>query len=309
MKQLFACTVLFLVAMAALFACSGQSQPPEQNRDSPRFAEKLKVFVSILPQAYLVERVGGEHVEVDVLVSPGENPAIYNPTPKQMARLARARVYFRIGVPFENGVMPKVKSMVKRLRVVDTRKGVPLRRMERHPLERGADEGRHHHEEGYDPHIWLAPSFLKTQARTIAGALGDADPDHAGDYETNLAAFVKDIEATDSRIRDALKPFAGRTFYVFHPAYGYFADAYGLKQMPVEIEGKSPAPRQLQALIQQAKADNVRIVFAQPQFAEKSAARIAESIGGAVVAMDPLAKDVLKNLEDMAAKIQGAFEK
>ena len=312
MRGLFAGAVVSLLVAAAMVACSGPTEAPTHAAaESPddlahapaaadKPAVKLAVFVSILPQAYFVERIGGDNVDVDVLVLPGENPATYNPSPKQMAKLARARLYFRIGVPFETAIMPKLGRMMEDLQVVDTRRGVVMREMAGH-------HGHACHEGGLDPHIWLAPSHIKTQARNIAVALEEADPLHAHEFEENLAALIGDIDATDARIQEILKPCEGRTLYVFHPAYGYFAEAYGLRQMPVEIEGKNPSPRELQAFVEKAKAENVDTIFVQPQFDRTNAAQVARSIGGAVVPLDPLAKDVLKNLEAMAAKIKDAL--
>ncbi|MFH1742105.1 MAG: zinc ABC transporter substrate-binding protein, partial [bacterium] len=108
---------------------------------------------------------------------------------------------------------------------------------------------------------------------------------------------------------DLLKPYRGESFYVFHPAFGYFGDAYGLKQEAVELEGKAPTPRQLSTLIKKARTENVRIIFVQPQFDKKSAEAVSNSIDGAVVPMDPLAKDVLKNLEEMAMKVGKALKR
>ena len=97
--------------------------------------------------------------------------------------------------------------------------------------------------------------------------------------------------------------------WLFHPAFGYFAQAYGLEQQAVEVAGKTPTPRQLTGLIRKAKADGVTLIFVQPQFDQRSAAVVAKAIGGAVVPMDPLAKDVLANLKTMATKVEKAMIK
>jgi len=258
--------------------------------------EKIKAFVSILPQAYFVERVGGPYVDVDVLVVPGQSPATYEPTPKQMSKLGRSHVYFRIGVPFEKAFVPKISNTCKNLQIVDTRKGVPLRYFRK---SKGSQVP--------DPHIWLDPKLVKIQAENICNALVHSDPTHAKEYKGNLNSFHADLDRVDAKIATTLAPVKGSKFYTFHPAFGYFGDSYGLIQVAVEIEGKSPSARQLTHLIKRAKMDRVKVIFLQPQFAKKHAETVARAIGGAVVAINPLARDYLKNLEAMAANLNKAL--
>jgi len=249
-----------------------------------------------VPQAYFVERIGGSYVDIDVLVGPGHSPTTYEPTPKQMARLEQSQVYFRIGTPFEKGFIGKIKTMFKRLRVVDTRENVPFRYFEK-------SSGR----DTPDPHIWLDPKRVKIQADTIYMTLREIDPAHEETYKKNVRAFKDDLDAIDAKITEILAPIKGKTIYVFHPAFGYFCDSYGLKQVAVEIEGKEPSPKQLSHLITQAKKDGVKVIFVQPEFSAKNAEVIAKAIGGAVIPMDPLTRDYLKNLDRMANRIQQAL--
>lgn len=258
---------------------------------------KIRVFVSILPQAYFVERVGGAYVDVEVLVGPGRSPATYEPTPKQIARLSRSRVYFRIGTPFEKGFMEKLARTHQDLNVIDIRNGVTLRYFKSEERRQVAD-----------PHTWLDPKRVKIMASTVCEGLIRAAPEHRTAFEENLKAFQADLDRVDSKISKTLAPLTGGKFYVFHPAFGYFGDSYGLTQVAVEIEGKEPTPKQLADLIERAKADKVKVVFVQPQFAGRNARTIAEAIGGAVVPMDPLSRDYLNNLEKMAGALKTALE-
>ncbi len=270
-------------------------------------ATRIEVFVSIPPQAAFVERVGGEHVRVGVLVPPGQSPHTFEPTPKQMAQLAGARVFFAIGLPLETRLLEKARAANPGLRVVDTRQGVPLRRMTAD--EAGpADEHGHDHAAGEpDPHTWLNPRYAKIQAATICRTLQEMDPTRKDEYRKNLEAFQADLDAVDARIAKALAPVKGKELLVFHPAFGYFAEAYGLRQVAVEVEGKEPNARALAALIERAKAGGARVIFVQPQFSPKTAEAVARAIGGVVVPMDALARDYLGNLEEMAAKVLRAL--
>jgi len=268
--------------------------------------QPLEVFVSVLPQTCFVERIGGAHVRAQALVPPGSNPATYEPTPRQLAALGKADLFFTIDVPFEQAFLGKVRANFPQLTIIDTAEGVPRREMVGHGHP-GHERGEH--DGALDPHIWLGPNEIRIQATTIAAALSKVDPAHAPECRDNLAAFLAEIDQIHAKIAKKLAPYAGQAFFVFHPSFGYFADAYGLRQVPIEIEGKSPTPKQLQKLIQLARTEGVKVIFVQPQFAGSGATAVAQAIGGTVVPLDPLAKDVPANLEDMAAKLVEALKK
>ncbi len=261
---------------------------------------RLKIFVSIPPQAYFVERIGGEYVSVQVLLKPGQSPHTFAPTPGQIADLSRADLYFTIGLPFEKALAAKLEDRAEKLRIVPTDRGI----------ERMVEQADQEHESTgeEDPHIWLSPPLIVSQVNAVAAALKNADPEHRDRYQQNLEALLHDLQTLDRTLREVLKPYRGRTFYVFHPAFGYFAQAYGLHQKAVEMQGKSPSPKQLLDLIRRAKADGVKIIFVQPQFDPSSARTLAQAIGGAVVPIDPLEKNVLANLESAAQKIAAALK-
>ena len=258
----------------------------------------ISVFVSIIPQAYFVERIGGRYVDVEVLVGPGQSPATFEPTSRQMSRLSGSAVYFCIGVPFEKVFIPKITDAFKGLHIVDTSAGVKLRYF--------SHEGE---SQVPDPHIWLDPKRVRILASVICKELSRIDPLHSKEFEQNLNSFEHDLEILDQNIAGILKPYNGGKIFVFHPAFGYFAQSYGLEQMAVEVEGKEPSARQLSSLINKARAEQVSIIFVQPQFSRKNAETIAEAIGGAVVPINPLPQDYLKELEDMANSIRNALSK
>jgi zinc transport system substrate-binding protein len=300
---------LILALLSALFVVL-----PTTAADRP--AGKIKAFVSILPAAYFVERVGGTNVEVSVLVGPGQDPHTFELTPKTVAKLADAKVLFKMGFPFEETIIKKMGSTFKNVEVVDLQKGIKLRTMageesQAEEAEHGhgeAEEPEHHHEAGQmDQHTWLDPRLAKLQAKTIADTLIRIDPNHKDQYEKSLKEFQADLDAIHEQLSKALAPVKGRSFLVFHPAYGYFGHAYSLKQIPVQIGGKEPTAKQLARLIEKAKRDGIKVIFVEPQFSRKSAEALAKNIGGAVVPLDPLAHGYLKNLQEMAAKLDSAL--
>ncbi|MFO7560672.1 MAG: zinc ABC transporter substrate-binding protein [Desulfobacterales bacterium] len=314
--------IRFLILISVLFGFPGTAQ--SESPDTPEKSFKpLPVIVSIMPQAYFVERIGGRRVLVEVLVLPGENPATYKPSPIQMLSIVKSDIFFRIGVPFEETLLPKIKTIAKNLQIVDTREGIKLRRLEvrldhqddHAKMDSGRadqDEGEHTHThglEGNDPHIWLSPRLVKKQAETIRRTLVRVDPEGEEEYTANFKGFIRDIEILESKIAATLAPFQGQSIYVFHPSFGYFADEYGLNQVAVEIEGKSPKGKDLAQFIKRAKREKARIVFVQPQFDQSAAGKIAQAINGTVISIDPLAGDYLNNLEEMSNRISRALER
>ena len=267
-------------------------------RPPPEGATRLLAFASIPPLQYFVQRVGGDRVQAETLVKPGQEPHTYEPTPRQVAGLARARLFFLAGFPFENALVPRLRSTMPGLAIVDTREGITLRSME----GGGAQE-----DAGPDPHVWLSPLLAMRQSQTIRDALSSADPAGRAVYQANYERFAADLQGVHQELSRALAPFRGRELLVYHPAFGYFAAEYGLKQVAVQMGGKEPTARQLARLIQMARERNVRVVFVQPQFSQAGARAVAEAIGGAVVPLDDLPSDYLANLRDMSRKVQEAL--
>ncbi len=276
------------------------------------FAEPIRVFVSILPQKYFVERIGGPWVIAEALVGQGQNPATYNPNPKQMVRLAQAPAFFRIGVPFESVWSTRIVSANKNMTIVDTHKGVGLIDME-NMLDHGSlheETSRHSHtgNNRKDPHIWTDPKIVKVVAKNIKEALIELIPNRKKTFEGNYEKFVEDLNNLDLQIKETLRPVQQRKFIVFHPSWGYFAKAYGLSQIAVEIEGKEPGSRSLGKIMQLGKELGIKVVFVQKQFSKTAAQKIADALGARVEAVDPVAEDYLENLLVVAKTFSKALD-
>jgi zinc transport system substrate-binding protein len=280
-----------LTALALVSAACSRSSPAKA-------PSRLLAFTSIPPLQDFVQRVGGERVQAEALVQPGQEPHTYEPTPQQMAGLARARLFFLSGFPFENALVPRLQSTMPDLEIVDTREGIVLRDM-------GQQEGEE--EEGHDPHVWMSPLLARRQAQTIRDALVRADPAGERSYRANFERFASELQEVHQELSKALAPLAGRELLVYHPAFGYFAAEYGLKQVAVQMGGKEPTARQLAELIRLARERHIRVVFVQPQFSQAGARAVAEAIGGAAVPLDDLPRDYLANLRDMSRKVQKAL--
>jgi zinc transport system substrate-binding protein len=303
--------LLGLVIVVALLgtACGStqapEAQAPEAQAPPDTSGEEsspvMDVTVSILPQKYFVERIGGDHVEVNVMVEPGASPATYEPKAGQLISLSASSAYFAIGVPFENAWLDKIASANTDMLMVDTVKGI----------ERMSMTGSFDHEEGEkhetggesdspDPHIWLSPSLVKIQANNIYDALVSLDPSNQEDYRANLDSFLNDIDQLDADIRATLAGTESRKFIVFHPAWGYFARDYDLEMVPIEVGGQEPSAAELADLVTLAKEEQIQVIFAQPEFSTRDAETIADEIGGKVLLISPLAPDWLENLQSVS---------
>ena len=266
---------------------------------------KISIMVSIAPQKYFVQQICKNRADVQVMVPPGANPATYEPKPRQMAVISKTRLYFSIGVPFENAWLNKIAAANPDMAVIPTDRGIQKLLMATGHHHAGEKQPAHGTP---DPHIWLSPSLVKIQARTILDAVQAADPDHRSVYESNFKAFIVQVSNLDAELKHIFSGSTGQRFMVFHPSWGYFAQAYGLTQVPIEIEGKEPKPAQLRELIEHAREDGIQVIFVQPQFSARSARVIAGEIGAQVVIADPLAENWDANLRAVARKFEGALK-
>ncbi|HSK78010.1 MAG TPA: zinc ABC transporter substrate-binding protein [Thermoanaerobaculia bacterium] len=286
-----------LWGLLALAAC----RPPAAPDDG-----RLRVAVSVPPQAYFVERIGGDRVNVEVMIPPGYSHAEYPLTPGKVEALSRARLYVKVGHPsfeFERDQIDPVLATLPGIRVVDMSRG--MRFLEDETGEGHGDPGHGH--EGGDPHVWVAPGTVAVAAKNIAAALEQADPAHAAEYRANLQAFEADVAALDREIRARLAGREGAEFMVYHPTWGYFAEEYGLKQVAIEAEGKEPSAARLIQLIDAARRDHVRVIFVQAGFPRKSAQVIADAVGARVLVADPQERDWLGNLRRVTRELEEAL--
>ena len=281
--------------LLAALAVSCSPAPPAPPGPAP-----LRVVVTVPPQAYLVERIGGERVTTEVMMPSGNSEDTWSPSPRQMGALSRADLYVLVGHPafvVERREIEPALAAHPGIALVDMSAGMDLAPA---GSERGeGDEG--------DPHVWTAPALVRVAAANIERALADRDPEHAAAYRERLASFQADLDDLDAEIRRELTGLAHREFFVAHPAWGHFAAEYGLEQVAIEEEGKEPSARRLVELIGRARADGITTVFAQAGFPERGARVIAGEVGGRVVVLDPLARNWLDNTRRTAREIAAAL--
>lgn len=307
---------VFLVLTLGLVGCDRGSQGTGSSTSG-----KPVVFVSVAPIAGLASRIGGDRIEVETLAGPEQDPHGFSPTPKQLVALGDASGFFVVGMPFERRLIEKLEEGAKGLRIIDVGRGIERLEMDEHDHHHHHGDDDHAHEEhddhGHadvgedagvlgDPHVWLSPALLKKQAILIEHALMDVDPEGHDLFHANLDKLLAELDALDAELTGALAPMKGQAFYVYHGAFAYFAQAYGLKQEAIEVGGRSPEPKRVFELIEQAKADGIRLIIVQPQFDTNSAEAIAEGIGGVVVPINPMEGDVFATLRTLAEKVKAA---
>lgn len=296
-----------LAALVTLLAAC-QTLPSQGTPDNE---DALLVTVSILPQVFFVERIGGDVVSVNVMVGPGEDPHTYEPKPEQMRALSHSQLFFTIGTEYEDAWLPRLREVNPEMTFIDSAAGIqriPLSDPHHHEDDDHAeDEDDHDDEFGLDPHVWLAPANGKVIALNTLTALIDHAPDHAQTFQSNYEALIAEIEALDAQIEALLAGVTGRAFMVFHPAWGYFADQYGLEQVPVQVGGQEPSASDMAALVAIAREENIRVIFIQPTFSMANAQAIAQEINAEIAIADPLARDWLENLERVADAFAAAL--
>ena len=282
------------VVVMGLSGCS--ANPPSADQSS-----QIPISVSIEPQKYFVEKIGGDNVAVNVMIAPGVDPHTYEPKPEQLKQLSKTQAYFTVGVSLEDAWKDRLQSVNPKMLVVDTSKGV-----EKLPLE----EHEHEHEHGsLDPHIWLSPKRVKLQAETIYQTLVQIDPQNQAKYQANLEGFIQEIKTLDQDIQENLKNVKSRKFIVFHPEWGYFAKDYGLEMISIEVEGNEPSASELADLIKSAKTEKIKVIFAQPEFSTKSSQTIAKEIDGQVMTISAFSPDWSNNLRQVSKKMSEVLNK
>jgi len=270
-------TIACYLLVAVLLFMAGCTGVDHREQDAA-----IVVAVTIAPEQEFVERVGGDHVRVVLLVPPGADPHTYEPPPGILADVAGADMYAAVGsgVEFELSWKDKIAALNPGMLVVDCSRGVDLI--------------------STDPHIWVSPRNAKVMVENICRGLIEVDPENATDYRRNADAYREELDALDAEIADALARSGVTKIMVYHASWAYFARDYGLVEVPIESEGKEPSPQRIEHLVRQAEEEGIRVIFASPEHSTRSAEVIAKEVNGTVVQVSPLAGDYLANMRRVA---------
>ncbi|MEM9558409.1 MAG: zinc ABC transporter substrate-binding protein [Acidobacteriota bacterium] len=307
------CFRLAVVALSVATLClglaaCGSPSPHEGSPTASPAAETPHVAVAIAPYAWLVEQIE-PHAEVTVLVTAGETPETFQPTDAETARLLKTRLYLRAGVPFERGGWLTALERAGGPQIVDLQQDLARHGLGLRSIDGGGAAHSHADQStgGHDPHVWLAPAYLTAQAHTVTEALAATWPERATTHRANLETLRSELGRLEAELGERLAPYRGRSVLVLHPSWGYFTDAYGLRQLALEIAGQTPSDGELTALRRAADAAGVRTLFVPPQLAGPRTAAIVRALGLEYATLDPLARDVVANLRHTAELLVASF--
>ncbi len=259
-----------------------------------------RLFASILPQKFVLDRLASPEFEVEALVGPGQSPATYDPSPRQMSRLAEARALFPMGVPFEQAWLPKIRESMPELTILDV--SAPEGLVHVH------HDHDHDHGDELDPHFWTSPRETADMVDRIASALCALLPEKSELFKKRAELLLQELDELDEELIKLFEKSVGQRFMVFHPAWGHFAKQYGLEQISIEREGKEPGARGLAKSIDRVKDLKIEVIFVQAQFSRDSAEAVARATGARLEVLDPLAENYLENLRLCARSIAEALK-
>ncbi|MGH4125400.1 MAG: metal ABC transporter solute-binding protein, Zn/Mn family [Clostridium sp.] len=288
--------LLFSFIFSALFfsACGASKETSDTNTK-----QKISVAVSIVPQETFVKAVGGDKVDIVTMIPPGKSPENFAPNPDIMEKLSSASVYFTIGVPTEKAsILPKIKDFNKDIKIVNMADVVS----KVYPDRKFASGER-------DPHIWLSPKRAKVMVEEIVKELSLKDSSNKNFYETNGKDYINKLDKLDIDTKDSLLSLKKKAFICYHPAFGYFADEYGLEMVSLEQEGKEATIEDLQKTIDFAKKEGIKAIFYQAEIDSKQSKTFALEIDGKAEMVEPLSSDYINNLEKMAKTFKEAIER
>ena len=282
-KRLLIVIIILIFTVAALYYLYSLKT------DSNGPKDKIEVIVSLGPQVEFVKAVGGDKVEVTLMVPPGADPHTYEPLPDQLNHVSKAQMYVEVGTPveFELNYMDKLKNLNPSMLVVNSSRGIDL-------IPNIAEN-----ENSSDPHVWVSPKNAKIMVENIYQGLVQIDPNNTGYYTTNRDNYIIQLDELDANITKSLKGKENTQIIVYHPAWAYFCKDYNLHQIPIESEGKEPTSQEIAAVIDFARKNNVKVIFIEPQYSPKSAEVIASEINGKVLKIDDLAQNYIENLKNV----------
>lgn len=263
---------VLVFAIPFVTGCSGTPTPAASSPTA-----HVRVVASIGPLGYLASRVGGDRVEVTVLMGPGTSPHDFEPTPTQMRELQKADVLVLNGLGLEFWADRVVASLDNPdLHVVVTSEGLYV-------LQNAGGRGG-------NPHVWLDPINAAFQAARIRDALIAVDPAGKPTYLANTAQLVEELKVLDRELMLRFSRLPDRRFASLHAAWAYFARRYALEEALVleETPGEEPTPRELARLIDLAREAGLRVVVVEPQLSAKVAEAVSQEAGLRLVVMDPI---------------------
>ncbi len=279
--------IIFLLILATLFvACSVPSQ-----------SEKPVIITSIVPLKSMIETIVGDDYEVLAIVPPGGNPTNYEPSPQEMEKLSNAKLYFTIQVPTElSNILPKINQFNPDIELIAVDEIIA----EIYPFREFDSEHDDHDDHGsHDPHIWLSPKRMMVAAETITEKLIEYDSGRADYYKENGDHYIEELRLLDRYIIEKANQLSVKSFIIYHPSYGYFADDYGFEMIAIEEDGKEETAKGIATIIDYAVQHDIKVIFHQAEIDSQQAETIAKEIGGVTKMLTPLSEDYIGSMKEV----------
>ena len=284
---------LYLIILCVILAgCKGT---PQKQADSGKASgtEKPAVTVTISPYKYFVDQIAQGKVDVNVMVSNGNNPETYEPYAQQMMELSKSALYLKVGsIGFEQTWMKKLQDNAPDMKVIDTSVGIK-------PAKTPGGN--------IDPHVWMSCSNARIIASNILKALCELEPKNKAFFEKNYQSLLSIIDKRDSTIKESFKkdPDLVRKFVIYHPILTYFARDYQLEQLAIEEEGREPSAAQLKSLIERARKEKIKFCLIQAEFANRNTTTFINESHTKPMDINPLQGDWNWAMQEAAAAVQG----
>ena len=245
------------------------------------------IFVTITPMQAIIEEITMGDFNVEVIVPKGASPETFEPTLKQVAAISDAEFIFSTGlINFEQNLINSIDGDGE---IVNLSQGVEL-------IAGSCSHGNHKHKHGVDPHIWTSPRTLRTMVLNAHDAIIAHYPDSVK-YTTATERLLARLDELDNYCASRLASSGVDVIMIYHPAYTYYARDYGIQQIAIEHDGKEPTPKQLTSLCNKGNNLGIDVIFHQPQYSADKVSSIASEIGAEVVETNPLAEDILAEIE------------
>lgn len=288
---------LYLIILCVILAgCKGT---PQKQADSGKASSTEKpavtvtVTVTISPYKFFVDQIAKGKVNVNVMVSNGNNPETYEPYAQQMMELSKSALYLKVGsIGFEQTWMKKLQDNAPDMKVIDTSVGIK-------PAKTPGGN--------IDPHVWMSCSNARIIASNILKALCELEPKNKAFFEKNYQSLLSIIDKRDSTIKESFKkdPDLVRKFVIYHPILTYFARDYHLEQLAIEEEGREPSAAQLKSLIERARKEKIKFCLIQAEFANRNTTTFINESHTKPMNINPLQGDWNQAMQEAAAAVQG----
>lgn len=302
-------SIILLLLLVLIFATACSPSGASVSDDIKKNNTNINIAVSVEPQKSIVEKITMDKANIITMIPQGYSPENYQPKPSNLEELSNADIYFTIDVPTETAnILPSLNDLNSNIKLVDLFDAVAdeyhvlsfdlYEEFDTSTIASEVTEDSHddHDHDGLDTHIWLSPKRVKVMAKLILDEVILADEENKDFYTENYNAFIVELDELDMYIKESLKDQSNKSFIIYHPSLGYYADDYNLNMIAIEENGKAATAKSLEKVIEFSKANDIRVIFYQSEIDSSQVKVIASEIDGEVIEINPLSENIIENL-------------